>query len=70
MCEELSNYNFPYYPSESLLKRAPRLDHDGLDLVASFLVYETKKRLPAKEAMRHPYFDSLGPAVRTLSDGK
>ena len=66
------SYNFPYYPPEPLVKRAPRLDQDGLDLVERFLLYQAKKRISAREAMRHPYFGpSLGPAAtENLLDGK
>merc|ERR1712018_561275 len=64
MSEELAAYNFPFYPPEPLVKRAPRLDQDGLDLVEKFLLYEAKKRISARNAMRHPYFGpSLGPAA-------
>ena len=66
------SYNFPYYPPEPLVKRAPRLDQDGLDLVERFLLYQAKKRISAREAMRHPYFGpSLGQAAtENLLDGK
>ena len=72
MSEELASYNFPYYPPEPLVKRAPRLDQDGLDLVERFLLFQAKKRISAREAMRHPYFGpSLGPATtENLLDGK
>ena len=72
MSEELAAYNFPFYPPEPLVKRAPRLDQDGLDLVEKFLLYEAKKRISARSAMRHPYFGpSLGPAaIENLLDGK
>ena len=71
MSEELSAYNFPFYPPEPLVKRAPRLDQDGLDLVEKFLLYEAKKRISARNAMRHPYFGpTLGPAaIENLLDG-
>merc|ERR1711981_1189542 len=69
MSEELSAYNFPFYPPEPLVKRAPRLDQDGLDLVEKFLLYETKKRISARNAMRHPYFGpTLGPAAHLSKD--
>jgi len=32
--------------------------------------YEAKKRASAADAMRHPYFSSLGPGVHKLPDGK
>lgn len=70
MSEDLQNYNFPKYPSDPLVKRAPRLDQDGIDLVTHFLHYEAKRRLGAKEALYHSYFDSLGPQVHTIQDGK
>ncbi len=70
MSEDLQSYNFPTYPSEPLVKRAPRLDQEGIDLVSQFLLYEAKKRLSAREAIKHAYFDSLGPQVHTIADGK
>jgi hypothetical protein len=52
------------------VRRAPRLDTDGVDLLSKFLPYEAKRRIPARAAMKHPYFDSLGPAVQSLGDSK
>jgi len=70
MSEELAAYNFPFYPPEPLVKRAPRLDQDGLDLVEKFLFYEARKRISARSAMHHPYFGpTLGSAaIETLLD--
>ena len=68
--EELANYDFPFYPAESLVKRAPRLDQDGIDLVSKFLLYEARARVSAKSALKHSYFDSLGHGVQSLSDSK
>ena len=70
MSEELASHNFPYYPPDPLVKRAPRLDSEGLDLVSKFLLYEARKRISARDALRHPYFDSLGPGVHNLLDGE
>lgn len=41
-------------------------------LQASFIFsqYEAKKRISAADAMKHPYFRSLGPGVHKLPDGK
>ena len=72
MSEELATYNFPYYPPEPLVKRAPRLDQDGIDLVERFLLYLAKRRISARDAMIHPYFGPiLSPAaIENLLDGK
>ena len=69
-CEDLVKYNFPQYPSEPLVKRAPRLDQDGIDLVSKFLLYEAKSRISARAAMKHAYFESLGTGVQELGDGE
>jgi len=68
MSEELQNYNFPPYPAEPLVKRAPRLDSEGIDLVSRFLLFEARRRVSAKDGMHHSYFASLGPGVNNLLD--
>ena len=70
MSEELLSHNFPPYSPEPLEKRVPRLGPTGVDLVEKFLLYEARKRISAKAAMRHPYFASLGHHVQELMDGK
>ena len=50
--------------------QAPRLDTDGINLLSSFLLFEAKKRLPAREALKHPYFSSFPSEVTLLKDGK
>ena len=42
----------------------------GIGLLASFLSFEARKRISAREAMRNPYFDSLGPGVALLKDSE
>jgi len=68
--EEFASHNFKCYSPEPLVKRAPRLEPEGLDLISKFLLFEAKKRISAKDAMKQPYFDSLGPGVHNLLDGK
>ena len=68
--EELAGYKFPAYGPESLVSKAPRLDSDGVGLLSSFLLFEAKKRLPAREALKHPYFSSFPQEVALLKDGK
>merc|ERR1712223_820810 len=66
--EELAGYKFPAYAPETLVSKAPRLDTDGIGLLSSFLLFEAKKRLPAREALRHPYFSSFPSEIRMLKD--
>ncbi|XP_029455460.1 cyclin-dependent kinase 17-like isoform X4 [Rhinatrema bivittatum] len=66
--EEFKSYNFPKYSPEPLINHAPRLDNDGLDLLSQLLQFEAKKRSSAEEAMKHPYFKSLGDQVLKLPD--
>ncbi|XP_023228704.1 cyclin-dependent kinase 17-like [Centruroides sculpturatus] len=61
-------YNFPIYEPEPLLNRVPRLDTDGLDLLIKCLKYDPKYRNSASAAMKHTYFDSLGPNIHKLPD--
>ena len=68
--EELAGYKFPVYGPETLVSKAPRLDSDGIGLLTSFLLFEAKKRLPAREALKHPYFSSFPEEIRLLKDGK
>merc|ERR1711997_41953 len=66
--EELASYKFPPHSGESLVAKAPRLDSDGVGLLSSFLLFEAKKRLPAREALKHPYFSSFPQEVALLKD--
>ena len=68
--EELASYKFPPYTGESLVVKAPRLDSDGIGLLSSFLLFQAKKRLPAREALKHNYFASFPPEIRMLKDSK
>lgn len=65
---EFQAYGFPQYLPQPLLNHAPRLDTDGISLLTSLLLYETKRRISAEEALNHPYFRSLGERVHQLED--
>ncbi|XP_040841205.1 cyclin-dependent kinase 18 isoform X1 [Ochotona curzoniae] len=65
---EFQAYSFPRYLPQPLLSHAPRLDPDGISFLSSFLLYESKSRLSAEAALRHPYFRSLGERVHQLED--
>ncbi|XP_012935400.1 cyclin-dependent kinase 18 [Aplysia californica] len=66
--EEFFNYDFHTSPVDSLITIAPRLDADGLDLLAKYLKYNPATRISAPDAMKHSFFDGLGPAVHKLPD--
>lgn len=66
--EEFKSYKFPKYKTQPLINHAPRLDIDGIELLLSFLKYESKQRISADESMRQPYFRSLGTHAHTLSE--
>lgn len=65
---EFRAYNFPRYLPQPLLSHAPRLDTEGINLLSSLLLYESKSRMSAEAALNHPYFQSLGDRVHQLHD--
>uniref|UniRef100_A0A8C5AV04 Protein kinase domain-containing protein n=1 Tax=Gadus morhua TaxID=8049 RepID=A0A8C5AV04_GADMO len=66
--EEFKSYKFPKYKPQPFINHAPRLDTEGIELLLSFLKFESKKRISAEEAMKHGYFRSLGLRVPTLHE--
>lgn len=50
------NSEFPYWPAVPLSRFCPNLSADGLDLLEQILTLDPKRRLTARDAMRHPYF--------------
>ncbi|BFZ08216.1 hypothetical protein BsWGS_11256 [Bradybaena similaris] len=66
--EEFLAYHFPKFQPDNLINIAPRLDSIGLDLLDKFLKYNPGTRASASDAMKHSFFDSLGPGVHKLPD--
>jgi serine/threonine protein kinase len=52
---------FPRWPRRSswASRVCPTLDAAGCDLLAKMLVYQPSKRISAKAALLHPFFDDL-----------
>lgn len=55
-------HEFPQWNTQPLSKYLPDLDKDGLDLIAQMLVYDPAKRISAKDALNHPYFEDINKA--------
>ncbi|KRZ78214.1 Cyclin-dependent kinase 16, partial [Trichinella papuae] len=53
---------------EPFINHAPRLDVDGLDLLAQLLQFEGRDRIGAKDAMSHSFFCTLPQDVMQLAD--
>lgn len=51
--------SFPNWNGNHLPRLYPQLDPKGLDLLNRMLTYDPCKRISAKQAMNHPYFDDL-----------
>jgi serine/threonine protein kinase len=56
---DYSHANFPQWSPQPLNKVVPLMDPLALDLLERMLRYEPSKRISAKEALDHPYFQDL-----------
>lgn len=54
---------FPCWKRNICRSLVPQLDEIGLDLLEKMLIYDPVKRLNAKTAVIHPYFDNLDKSV-------
>jgi len=50
---------FPQNPPQSLAKLFPQLEPAGRDLLEKMLQYEPSKRISAKSALEHPFFNNM-----------
>lgn len=55
--------SFPCWKRNVCRALVPQLDDTGLDLLEKMLIYDPYKRLNAKAAVLHPYFDDLDKKV-------
>eukprot|EP01121_Diplochlamys_sp_Union-15-3_P016095 TRINITY_DN5416_c0_g2_i1.p1 TRINITY_DN5416_c0_g2~~TRINITY_DN5416_c0_g2_i1.p1 ORF type:complete len:317 (-),score=64.34 TRINITY_DN5416_c0_g2_i1:56-961(-) len=58
---KLDNYrvNFPKWKKQPLNEVIPKMDPQGLNLLKSMLTYQPSKRISAKAALQHPYFNEM-----------
>uniref|UniRef100_A0A8C3ACY2 cyclin-dependent kinase n=1 Tax=Cyclopterus lumpus TaxID=8103 RepID=A0A8C3ACY2_CYCLU len=66
--EEFRSYLFPQYRPQALINHVPRLDTEGIDVLSALLQYDTRRRISSEDALRHPYFLSLGSNIHNLAD--
>ncbi|CAN1340523.1 Cyclin-dependent kinase B2-1 [Linum perenne] len=52
-------HEYPQWSPKCLSTAVPTLDKDGLDLLTQMLKYDPSKRITAKNAMEHPYFNDV-----------
>ncbi|XP_065847559.1 cyclin-dependent kinase B2-2-like [Euphorbia lathyris] len=63
----LNWHEYPQWSRKGLLTVVPNLEEAGLDLLAQMLQYDPSKRISAKKAMEHPYFEHLNKAVHMIN---
>jgi len=51
--------SFPQFKGKGLPSFCLNLDNNGIDLLSKMIVYDPCKRISAKGALNHPYFDDL-----------
>ena len=50
---------FPQFKGKGINTYCSNLDNNGIDLLSKMIVYDPCKRISAKAALNHPYFDDL-----------
>eukprot|EP01121_Diplochlamys_sp_Union-15-3_P012689 TRINITY_DN3839_c0_g2_i1.p1 TRINITY_DN3839_c0_g2~~TRINITY_DN3839_c0_g2_i1.p1 ORF type:complete len:105 (-),score=22.82 TRINITY_DN3839_c0_g2_i1:6-320(-) len=49
----------PMYPKVDFKTTVPNLNDQGYDLLEKLLTYDPQKRISAKNALKHPYFEGF-----------
>ncbi|XP_008796157.1 cyclin-dependent kinase B2-1-like [Phoenix dactylifera] len=55
-------HEYPQWTPKKLSSAVPDLDADGIDLLSKMLQYDPSKRISAKKAMEHQYFNNVNKA--------
>lgn len=58
---QLTDYKatFPNWTTNNLGNQVKPLNEKGLDLLQAMLIYNPEKRISARAALEHPYFNDL-----------
>eukprot|EP00501_MAST-03F_sp_TOSAG23-6_P000677 GSMAST32.ASY1.ANO1.704.1 assembled CDS len=51
--------SFPKWPTQDLTAKCPQLDANGIDLLTKMMMFDPTKRISAKAALQHPWFNDL-----------
>ncbi len=62
------HHSWPKYDPKPLKSIAPRLSKPGLDLLGQLLQHDPAMRIPAKDALMHPYFNDIRAAKKAARD--
>jgi len=54
------------YPGVAIEKLCPTLNEEGIDLFSRLLQCNPEKRISAKEAMKHSFFDDLSNDIKQM----
>ncbi|XP_013774341.1 cyclin-dependent kinase 1-like [Limulus polyphemus] len=54
---------FPSWKENILPSTCSQMDNNGIDVLLKMLVYDPSKRITAKAALHHPYFDDLDKSI-------
>ncbi|KAH0794921.1 CMGC family protein kinase [Histomonas meleagridis] len=63
------NVELPHYEGSNLAAMMSGADPLLIDLVLRMLRFDPMKRISAKEALNHPYFDGIIPEMRRICLG-
>ena len=62
-------FSLPDQPFNFLRKHLPSLSEQGIHLLNSLLTYDPEKRITARQALRHPFFQASKPCRRVVAAG-
>ena len=61
---------FPNWSTMSLKNSMKKIEPAGFDLLEQMLIYDPAKRISAKKAILHPYFDDLDKTTLPAKPGE
>ena len=61
---------FPNWSTMSLKNSMKKIEPAGFDLLEQMLIYDPAKRISAKKALLHPYFDDLDKTTLPAKPGE